>query len=142
MAKILLVEDSAFDREMLSGVLKQDTTLKLDFAADGEEALAKLAQAMPDLVITDLVMPKMGGLKLVRAIRSQYPELPVIIATSQGSEETAFAALEAGAASYVPKKIVAGNLWQTVRGLLAISVAQRVQTNCSIRSASSSRVTR
>ncbi len=68
----------------------------------------------PDLVLTDMVMPEMDGVQLVRAIRRDYPEVPVILMTAYGDESTAIEAFEAGAASYVPKARRAERLVETV----------------------------
>ena len=57
----------------------------------------------PDVVLTDLDMPRMNGLQLVEAIRRNYPTIPVVVMTALGSEEIAALALAKGAASYIPK---------------------------------------
>ena len=62
---------------------------------------------MPALVLTDLIMPEMNGLELVKAIREHHPFVPVILMTSKGNEEIAVQALQGGAASYVPKSQLA-----------------------------------
>jgi CheY-like chemotaxis protein/anti-sigma regulatory factor (Ser/Thr protein kinase) len=95
------------------------------FAANGQEALAAIQKETPDLVLTDLQMPDMDGLKLVQEIRSRYPFLPVILMTGQGSEDIAIQALQRGAASYVPKKNLAQDLLQTVEEMLAVSGAKK-----------------
>ena len=103
MTIVLVVDDSAVDRRLAGGLLEKESGLTVIYASDGTEALVKLDTENPDLVVTDLQMPKMNGLELVGAIRHQYPLVPVILMTAHGSEEIAIAALEQGAASYVPK---------------------------------------
>jgi len=81
-----------------------------------------------DVVITDLVMPEMDGLELVGELRQSYPHVPTILMTSRGSEEIAVRALQAGAASYVPKRLLAQELLDTVHRVLVVTSRQRGQT--------------
>ena len=74
-------------------------------AADGAEALRRLGEAPVPLAITDLKMPGMSGLELLKAIRTQYPETTVIIVTAFGTVETAVEAMKAGAYDYLTKPI-------------------------------------
>ena len=121
MTTILVVDDSAVDRRLVGGMLQQDSEFAVEFAVHGADAIAQMEASVPDLVVTDLMMPKMNGLELVTAVRAQYPLVPVILITSKGSEEVAAEALRRGAASYVPKRSLAKDLCQTVRRVLAVS---------------------
>jgi CheY-like chemotaxis protein/anti-sigma regulatory factor (Ser/Thr protein kinase) len=125
MPTILVVDDSAVDRNLVGGLLRRDANLRVEFAVNGADGLEKIKQVSPDLVITDLMMPEMDGLQLVSAIREQFRLTPVILMTSQGSEELAIQALEAGAASYVPKRMVGKRLIDTVANVLAMTVQRR-----------------
>ncbi len=125
MPKILVVDDSGTDRCIIAGLLADAPDMHLDFASNGAEALQKLAQAQPDLVVTDLIMPEVNGLQLVDAVRQRYPLVPVILLTSQGSEEVAVQALHRGAASYVPKQLLARDLAETVAKVLGVSGRER-----------------
>ena len=127
MPSVLVVDDLPADRHLVAEYLKDDA-FELRFAANGAEALEKLEQATPDLVVTDLMMPEVDGLELVRACRSRYPLVPVILMTSQGTEETVVQALQQGAASYVPKHAFPRRLVSTVRNVLAVSGRRRVHT--------------
>jgi CheY-like chemotaxis protein/anti-sigma regulatory factor (Ser/Thr protein kinase) len=127
MATVLVVDDSAGDRRLVGELLGAHGDLSVAFAVDGAEALAKIERQLPDLVVTDLVMPQMDGLELVSALRSRYPLVPAILITSRGSEEIAVRALRQGAASYVPKRLLAGELLATVHGVLAVSSRERSQ---------------
>ena len=124
---VLVVDDSAPDRELVGDLLEKDAGLDVEYAADGAEALASIERALPDLVLTDLIMPQLNGLELVAAVRDKYPLVPVILMTSGGSEELAVQALEQGAASYVPKRMLVDDLLGTVRRVLAVSSRQRSQ---------------
>ena len=86
---------------------------------------------MPDLVLTDLNMPEMDGLELVGAIRGRFPRVPVVLMTAFGSEEVAIRALEAGAASYVPKRKLESDLVETLRDVLGVVQAARDQARLS-----------
>ena len=121
MPRILIVDDSAGDLQMIDGILKEVADFELDFATDGDVALEIIDQANPDIVVTDLVMPRLDGLELVKAVRQHYAAIPVVLMTSKGSAKIAADALAAGAASYVPKSELLTNLTDTIRNVLAVS---------------------
>jgi len=125
MPTILVVDDSAVDRRLAGGLLARDPALSIEYAIHGLEAMERMASSLPELVLTDLVMPEMDGLELVAAVHGRYPHLPVILMTSQGSEEIAVRALEQGASSYVPKRLLSKVLLPTVQRVLAISGQNR-----------------
>lgn len=124
-ATILVVDDSRVDRQLIAGLLKSQEDWRLEFASDGEEALERIADSAPSIVVTDLVMPHMDGLDLVRAMRAHYPIVPVILMTAHGNEDIAAEALEEGAASYVPKSQLSDRLTETISRVLARSEANR-----------------
>lgn len=125
MATVLIVDDSAVDRRLAQGVLEKNPELAFVYAVDGADGLEQIKTSPPDLVLTDLQMPVMSGLELVKQVREKYPLVPVILMTAQGSEEIAVQALASGAASYVPKSRLARDLATTVDTVLATSRAQR-----------------
>lgn len=125
MATVLIVDDSAVDRRLAQGVLEKNADLAFIYAVDGADALGQIKISPPDLVLTDLQMPVMSGLELVRQVREKYPLIPVILMTAQGSEEIAVQALASGASSYVPKSRLARELAKTVENVMATSRAQR-----------------
>src|SRR4051812_26100541 len=117
MPTVLVVDDAAVDRKLVGGLLAKGG-LSVEFAASGEEALERLAMISPGLVVTDLVMPGMSGLELVSRVVGLHPQIPVILMTGKGSEDTAVKALKAGAASYVPKGSLHQHLLTTVQDVL------------------------
>jgi CheY-like chemotaxis protein len=119
MATVLVVDDSPIDRQLVGGLLRQDTDWTIEFAEDGARALDVIRNMPPDLVVTDMHMPGVNGLDLVAAIRKGFAQIPVILMTGKGSEEIAVEALHAGAASYVPKRALAVSLVETSRRVLA-----------------------
>src|SRR5579862_7343865 len=110
MPSVLVVDDSPLDRHLAVALLKRSPDYTVIEAADGQEALAQIELHLPDLVVTDMMMPRMNGLDLVSAIKDEYPLLPVILMTSMGSEEIAVQALQKGASSYVPKRSLTSEL--------------------------------
>ncbi|MHB8971119.1 MAG: ATP-binding protein [Pirellulaceae bacterium] len=125
MPKVLVVDDSSVDRSRTGGLLRKSADLSVEFAVNGVQALQRIAQSPPDLVLTDLVMPEMNGLELVAQVVSQYPLIPVILMTGRGSEETAVRALQTGAASYVPKSGLSSMLLETVQNVLSAAQEER-----------------
>ena len=96
-----------------------------------------MKDVVPHVVVTDLMMPDMDGLELVAAVRTEHPEVPIILMTGQGSETLALEALERGAASYVPKGQLADKLLDTVKQVLTVARADsRYQhlTECFVKS--------
>ena len=128
MTNILVVDDVAFDRQLVGELLGKDEDITVEFATDGAEALERLSKQVPDLVVTDLMMPRVDGLELVVTARTEYPLVPMVLMTSKGSEDIAVRALQQGAASYVPKQLLAGDLVSTVRKILSLSARERVET--------------
>jgi len=125
MASVLIVDDSRADRRLADALLDKDGAITTAFAESGRDALEKMKGSLPDLVVTDLVMPEMDGLELVETVHKTYPLVPIILMTSRGSEETAVQALRKGAASYVPKRNLAHDLLDTVKRVLAMAGERR-----------------
>jgi CheY-like chemotaxis protein/anti-sigma regulatory factor (Ser/Thr protein kinase) len=122
---------------LIGGLLGQQDDWAVQYAADGVEALALMETKLPDLVVTDLQMPNMDGLQLVAAATERYPLVPVILVTSKGSEEIAVEALKQGAASYVPKRMLADSLVETLENVLMLSTQKRGRArllDCLVRS--------
>jgi CheY-like chemotaxis protein/anti-sigma regulatory factor (Ser/Thr protein kinase) len=128
MARVLVVDDLAAQQQLVAGLLCRQRDYQLAFAAHGKEALQKLSEAGADVVVTDLLMPEMDGLELLRNVRRLYPQLPVILMTASGSEDMAVQALQEGAASYVPKRVLARRLAETVASVLAASRKERTHS--------------
>jgi len=124
MPNVMLVEDSRVQARQIQFLL-QEAGFDVVICGDGRQALAAIAQSAPDIVLTDLQMPEMNGLQLVEAIRSGFPQLPVILMTAHGSEEIAVEALQRGAASYVPKRRLDTDLVSTLTDVLKVAKAGR-----------------
>lgn len=127
MTLVLVVDDSAKDRRIAGGLVERNLDWRIDYAGDGNEALAKIADEPPDLILTDLQMPELNGLELVQEVKRTYPLIPTVLMTAQGSEAIAVQALEHGAASYVPKGQLAIDLCDTLESVLAAAGDRRTQ---------------
>jgi len=103
-ARILVVDDEASARGGLEKLLKQEGYV-VDTAGDGEEALVRFAEGAADVVVTDLKMPNMDGIELLKKLRAQDNAVPVIVCTAFGDVETAVQAMRAGAEDYLTKPI-------------------------------------
>jgi DNA-binding NtrC family response regulator len=117
--KLLVVDDEASVRELLRRGLSQMGHFLVDVASNGLEATEKIEKDLFDLVLTDMKMPEMGGIELLKAIKGTRPELTVIIMTAHGSIETAVEAMKMGADDYITKPIDFNEL------LIHISKAQK-----------------
>jgi CheY-like chemotaxis protein len=125
MNRVLVVDDSIVDRMLVAGLLKTHPEFDVDVAESAKEALRRCAGSGPDIIVTDLIMPEMDGLDLVKEVRIRFPHIPVVLMTAYGNEAIAVQALEAGAASYVPKARQAEQLVETVRRVVTRSIADR-----------------
>jgi len=102
--KILVVDDETAARKGLVSLLS-GWGYAVEEAADGQEALEKAVAGLPSVVITDLVMPRLDGHALLKALREEAPFAAVILLTGQGSIETAVAAMKDGAYDYLTKPV-------------------------------------
>jgi len=124
MPMVLVVDDTAVDRRLAGGLLESVPNIEVCYAQNGNEALMQLGTSLPDLVVTDLQMPDLDGLELVRAIGEKYPDVPVVLMTAHGSENIAAQALASGAASFVPKSALAESLVETVMHILMMAESE------------------
>jgi DNA-binding response OmpR family regulator len=101
--KILVAEDDQLMLKILEFRLKKDGH-EVIVTRDGREAVAKLDEFQPDLVITDIMMPYLSGLEVVGAVKSKYPTgTPVIILSGMGQENVVLEAFQLGADDYITK---------------------------------------
>ncbi len=124
-ARLLVVDDDEVDRELVARCLAPLEGLEARYAENAEKALGILQADTFDLVLTDLRMPGMTGLELVKRVSEEFPVSPIVLMTSMGNETTAVQALRAGAASYVPKSQLKEMLADTIEQVLDLAVARR-----------------
>jgi len=99
---VLIVDDELNIRRVLAAMLKREG-YEVTTAADGEQALATLQKTPIHVVVTDLVMPRMGGMELLQRVAADFPDVPVIVITAHGTVDSAVQALKAGAFDFITK---------------------------------------
>ena len=120
--RILVVEDSPTMRQLISFALKRMKGIEIVEASDGVEGLKKLNSGTYNLIVTDINMPVMDGLKLISLVRRdvKYRTIPIMIITTEGGAEDRERALALGADAYITKPIQAGNVLDAAKSLLGI----------------------
>ena len=121
--RILVVDDNATNRDILTTRLKAHGYEALQ-AADGEEALAAVKQHRPDLILLDVMMPKLDGIETCRRLKGDdtLPFLPIILVTARVDSKDIVAGLEAGADEYLTKPVDQAALVARVRSVLRIKM--------------------
>ncbi len=119
MVTVLVVEDSRTQREMISGFLQQKG-LQVTQASDGIEALKQIAAHRPDLVVMDIVMPRMNGYECCRRLKSNpdTQNVPVVMCSSKQEEFDRYWGLKQGADAYITKPFHPSELIQILKRLL------------------------
>lgn len=117
MTTVLVVDDNALDRK-IAGQCVEKSGWTPAFAENGHEAMQKIEEDPPDVILTDLQMPEMDGLELVQQVKARFPRIPIVLVTAKGSEEIAVSALKSGASSYVPKRKLARDFDATLRAVV------------------------
>ena len=119
----LIVEDSPMMRQLLVFALARIRNLRVTEADDGVDALRKLATARFDIIVTDINMPIMDGLKLIRRVRTDpiHKDTPIVVITTEGAQEDRHRALQLGANAYITKPIQAPQVIAKVKELLKIA---------------------
>jgi len=112
--KILLVDDSRTIRNIQKNVFKQIGHTDITEAADGVEALQRIGEARPDLVLIDWNMPNMDGITLVRKIRATDKGLVLIMCTTEAEKSRVLEAIKAGVNNYVVKPFTSDTLAEKV----------------------------
>jgi two-component system, NtrC family, response regulator AtoC len=123
-ARVLIVDDDPASRRLLEVRLRP---LECDVATagNGEQALMAIRKEVPDLVLLDLQMPKMGGIEVLRALREDKINVPVIVITAHGSIETAVEAIKEGAYDFITKPVDAKHFDVVVRKALEREALKR-----------------
>jgi len=110
--KVLVVDDFATMRRILKNVLRQIGFTKIIEADDGSTALAVLKNDNVDLILSDWNMPKLSGLELLKAIRSDesMKDLPFLMVTAEGQKDSVIRAVQAGVSNYIVKPFTADTI--------------------------------
>jgi len=120
-ARILVVDDSETNRDILNARLTSQG-YEVVQAADGEEALAAARQHLPDLILLDVMMPKLDGFEVCRRLKgdASLPFMPIILVTAKTASTDVVAGLDAGADEYLTKPIDQAALVARVRSVLRV----------------------
>ena len=118
----LVVEDSPTMRQLISFALRRIKGLEVEEADDGVDGLKKLSEQQFDILITDINMPVMDGLKLVSLVRKDetHKDIPIVIITTEGAAEDRQRAMTLGAKAYITKPIQAPQVINCVKKLLGM----------------------
>lgn len=119
MSTVLVVEDSVTQREMISDLLR-GSGLSVTEASDGVEALEQIQGKRPDLVVLDIVMPRMNGYEVCRRLKAdpKTQDVPVVMCSSKGEEFDRYWGMKQGADAYIAKPFQPTELVGTVKQLL------------------------
>lgn len=120
---VLIVEDSPTMRQLIAFALKRIRGVRIVEASDGVDGLKKLSSERFDLILTDINMPIMDGLKLVSLVRNDanYRTIPIVVITTEGAQEDRERALALGANDYITKPIQPTKILEVARTLLKIT---------------------
>jgi two-component system, NarL family, response regulator DegU len=131
-ARVLIVDDHPLTREALASLLTQHGFTVVGEASDGEQAIEEAERLGPDLILLDLSMPGLDGLKALPRLRAGAPDCEIVVLTASETEENLLAAIQGGAAGYLlksePPERIADFLRGVVHGEAALSgtVARRL----------------
>ena len=128
--KILLVEDTEQLNKALTTVLRRNSYV-VDSAFDGEEALLFIEQYQYDLIILDIMLPKVNGLEVLKRIRDSKNQTPVLLLTAKSTTEDKITGLDLGADDYLSKPFVIDELLARIRALLRRTPQISEETNLS-----------
>ena len=118
-AKIVIAEDHTILRESLRALLSLQEDLDVvGEAEDGREAIRRVEELKPDLILMDLSMPKMNGVEAIREIRRRVPETKILTLTVHKAEEFVLEVLQAGADGYIPKDASSNELVMAIKSVL------------------------
>jgi DNA-binding NarL/FixJ family response regulator len=117
VVRVLIVDDQTVVREGLAAILSTDPEIEVvGLAADGGEALALVAEALPDVVLMDLKMPVLNGVQATQQIRRTHPHVQVLVLTTYAADDWIFDAIQAGASGYLLKDTRREELVTAIKG--------------------------
>jgi twitching motility two-component system response regulator PilH len=117
MAQVLLVDDSAYQRIKMRKYLEAAGHEVVE-GADGEQALEWVSRSVPDCMVLDLLMPKVGGMEVLRELRKKQLALPIIIHTSDIQEQTRQECLDLGAVAFLNKPSREADVLAVIAGVI------------------------
>ena len=117
--RVILADDHTLVRAGIRALLERGNEIEVvGEAGDGYEALELIRRQTPDLVLLDMVMPRISGLEVLERIKHDFPSIRVIILSVHENEEYAIRAFKGGAAGYIPKKAASGELVEAIKKVM------------------------
>ena len=131
--RVLIADDHPVVREGLAAMLSREPDIDVvGEAQDGQEAIERIGQLKPDVVLMDLMMPRMGGVEAIKMICERFPAVQTIVLTTYGDDDSIFQGIAAGARGYLLKDAPRDELFRAIRtasrgeSLLQPAVATRL----------------
>jgi two-component system, chemotaxis family, chemotaxis protein CheY len=119
MAKrIVIADDASFMRMMLKNILVGGGYEVVGEAANGREAIEKYRELKPDMLISDMVMPEMGGIDVLKNLIGEFPSANILICSAIGQQALVIEAIQAGAKDYIVKPFEQSNVIETVSKII------------------------
>ena len=116
--RVLVVDDHAIMRDGIRAMLSVvDDVDVIGEAADGKQAVERVQEMEPDVVVMDIAMPDMDGIEATRRIQKKSPRVRVLILTQHDNKEYILSAIKAGASGYVPKRALGSDLVTAIRAV-------------------------
>ncbi len=112
---ILIVDDNDMTRETLRVILRSDDYNVVGEATDGDVALEMVTKLKPNIILLDVIMPKVSGLEALKSIRMVSPGVPILMVTANKDQETVSEAVKAGISGYIIKPFNAKKVLDTVQ---------------------------
>jgi DNA-binding NarL/FixJ family response regulator len=114
--RVLVADDQNLFREMLTGVLGlEDDFEVVGEACNGKEALQKIKELKPDVILIDINMPELNGIELTELVKKEFEKIKIVVLTGYSQEEYIFEALQRGASGYLSKDISAEKVKEAIR---------------------------
>jgi CheY-like chemotaxis protein len=121
VTRILVVDDSPLMRGLVRSTVEihgRGRTFRITEAENGEQALTFVRQGAVDLILLDWNMPKLDGIGLVKRLRGDGIDIPIVMVTSVDDDQSMHAAVRAGVTDYVLKPFKTSDLWERIRGFI------------------------
>lgn len=118
--KILVVDDSYYMRTILKNMIIDAGYNVVDEAANGQDAISIASKEQPDLITLDLILPDNSGLDVLKKIKSNDPNIHIIVVSAVGQENIVQQAIENGAAAYIVKPFEEKKVIETIKEVLAV----------------------
>lgn len=124
---VLIVDDNDMTRETLRVILRHEVYNVVGEALDGDSALEMATRLKPDIILLDVVMPKVSGIEALRSIRMVMPDVMILMVTANKDQDTVSEAVKGGISGYIIKPFNAKKVLDTIQGVAVKVRAARAQ---------------